>query len=99
MKNDVFEAKSSQDGSWGDLGSILVAKRGRLGALKRPQVDQNEDRKSINFLIDFGPIFVRPCGGLGEILGRLGVNLGPFLGVIWERLGAWVGPSGSQDRL
>ena len=99
MKNDVFEAKSSQDGSWGDLGSILVAKRGRLGAPRRPQIDQNDDRKSINFLIDFGTIFVRPCGGLGEILGRLGVNLGSFLGVIFGRFGAWVGPSGSQDRI
>ena len=38
MKNDVFEVKSSQDGSWGDLGSVLVAKRGRLGAPNRPQI-------------------------------------------------------------
>ena len=82
MKNDVCEAKSSQDGFWGDLGSILVAKRGRLGAPKRPQIDQNEDRKLLIFFVNFGSIFVRPCGGLGEFLGRLGVNLGPFLGVL-----------------
>ena len=57
MKNDVFEAKSSQDGSWGDLGWVLVAKRGRLGAPKRPQIgpksrpkiDQIFDRFLIGF--------------------------------------------------
>ena len=65
MKNDVFEVKSSQDGSWGDLGSVLVAKRGRLGAPNRPQIgpksrpkiDQIFDR----FLIDFWSIL----GGSG----------------------------------
>ena len=57
MKNDVFEAKSSQDGSWGDLGSILVAKRGRLGAPKRPQIGPKSrpkiDQKIDRFFIDF----------------------------------------------
>ena len=28
---DVFEKEASQDPSWADLGSIWVAKRGRLG--------------------------------------------------------------------
>ena len=31
MKIDVFEQMWSQDASWVDLGSIWVAKRGRLG--------------------------------------------------------------------
>ena len=31
VKIDVFEEKWSQDASWDDLGSIWVAKRGRLG--------------------------------------------------------------------
>ena len=74
MKNDVFEAKSSQDRSWGDLGSILVAKRGRLGAPKRPQIgpkstpkiDQIFDR----FLIDFGA----PWGDLESGAGGRGVG-------------------------
>ena len=31
LKIDLFEEKWSQDASWDDLGSIWVAKRGRLG--------------------------------------------------------------------
>ena len=46
MKNDVFEAKWSQDGSWGDLGSIWVAKRGRLGRPLEGQVGSKKGRKS-----------------------------------------------------
>ena len=46
MKNDVFEAKSSQDGSWGDLGSIWVAKRGRFGRPLEGQVGSKKGRKS-----------------------------------------------------
>ena len=46
MKNYVFEAKSSQDGSWGDLGSIWVAKRGRLGRPLEGQVGSKKGRKS-----------------------------------------------------
>ena len=46
MKNDVFEAKSSQDRSWGDLESIWVAKRGRLGRSLEGQVGSKKGRKS-----------------------------------------------------
>ena len=46
MKNDVFEAKWSQDRSWGDLGSIWVAKRGRLGRPLEGQVGSKKGRKS-----------------------------------------------------
>ena len=46
MKNDVFEAKSSQDGSWGDLGSIWVAKRGRLGRPFGTYVESKKVKKS-----------------------------------------------------
>ena len=46
MKNDVFEAKWSQDGSWGDLGSIWVAKGGRLGRPLEGQVESKKGRKS-----------------------------------------------------
>ena len=46
LKNDVFEAKSSQDRSWGDLGSIWVAKRGRLGRPLEGQVGSKKGRKS-----------------------------------------------------
>ena len=46
MKNDVFEAKWSQDGSWEDLGSIWVAKRGRLGRPLEGQVGSKKGRKS-----------------------------------------------------
>ena len=46
LKNNVFEAKWSQDGSWGDLGSIWVAKRGRLGGPLEGQVGSRKGRKS-----------------------------------------------------
>ena len=46
MKNDVFEAKWSQDGSWADLGSIWVAKGGRLGRPLEGQVESKKGRKS-----------------------------------------------------
>ena len=46
MKNVVFEAKSSQDGSWGDLGSIWVAKRGPLGSPLEGQVGSKKRKKS-----------------------------------------------------
>ena len=75
MKNDVFEAKSSQDGSWGDLGSILVAKRGRLGAPKRPQISPKSrpkiDQILDRFLIDFwGDLGARGLAVGGRGAGR-----------------------------
>ena len=39
-------ATGSQDGSWGDLGSIWVAKRGRLGRPLEGQVGSKKGRKS-----------------------------------------------------
>ena len=70
MKIDVFEAKSSQDGSWGDLGSIWVAKRGRLGRPLEGQVGSKKGRKSDAkkglvlawFWVTLGPIVVGSLG-------------------------------------
>ena len=43
---------------------------------------------------------LRPSWGcLGLVLGRFGVDLGPLLGVIFGHVGAFFGPSWSQNRL
>ena len=46
MSIDVFEQKCSQDTSWDDLGSIWVAKGGRLGRPLEGQVGSKKGRKS-----------------------------------------------------
>ena len=72
MKNDVFEAKSSQDGSWGDLGSIWVAKRGRLGRPLEGQVGSKKGRKSD---AKKGLVLAWSWGGVGAIVvGSLGAG-------------------------
>ena len=46
MEISVFEVKWSQDASWVDLGSVWVAKRGRLGRPFGIKLEYKRIRKS-----------------------------------------------------
>ena len=66
MEIDVFEKIASQDASWADLGSIWVAKRGRLGRPFGVKLGLKRVRKSD---AKKGLVLVGSWGGVGAIGG------------------------------